>query len=174
MKGMYRLLNGFVNYDTSIDGPLGHHLPASRYTADLKRPVSQSRADKQAAVDELIDVLALEPCRNVLIGRCGTRSCGQGVHRLCVSASGWRCAVPNRARARRQVRPGMEACPYAQGQHGLRECVPAADPCLVCCRSLAVPRCQQPSGNAGATSRGSLAAICLVNNPVHVNATPIS
>ncbi|EFN51572.1 hypothetical protein CHLNCDRAFT_140061 [Chlorella variabilis] len=38
------------------------------YTAELKRPISQSHDVKKAAVEELIDVLALEGCRNVLIG----------------------------------------------------------------------------------------------------------
>lgn len=38
------------------------------YTADLKRPIEQSLEEKKSAVDELIRVLALEPCRNVRIG----------------------------------------------------------------------------------------------------------
>ena len=39
------------------------------YTADLKRPINQSREQKQAAVEELIDLLALEGCRAVKIGK---------------------------------------------------------------------------------------------------------
>ena len=47
-----------------------HSLPPyHRYTADLKRPRSQSPAAKKAAVDELIEVLALDGCRNVRIGK---------------------------------------------------------------------------------------------------------
>lgn len=38
------------------------------YTADLKRPVSQSVEEKRAAVEELLDVLGLQNCRNVRIG----------------------------------------------------------------------------------------------------------
>ena len=38
------------------------------YTAELKRPVQQPFAEKKAAVEELIDVLALESCRKVRIG----------------------------------------------------------------------------------------------------------
>ena len=39
------------------------------YTAELKRPISQSREQKQAAVEELIDLLALQGCRAVKIGK---------------------------------------------------------------------------------------------------------
>lgn len=39
------------------------------YTAELKRPMQQSRQVKKEAVEELIDRLALAPCRNVRIGR---------------------------------------------------------------------------------------------------------
>ena len=39
------------------------------YTAELKRPISQSREQKQAAVEELIDLLALDGCRSVKIGK---------------------------------------------------------------------------------------------------------
>lgn len=38
------------------------------YTAELKRPISQPAAEKQAAVEELLDVLALNTCRSVRIG----------------------------------------------------------------------------------------------------------
>lgn len=38
------------------------------YTAELKRPVAESRQDKQAAVEELLDVLGLAGCRDVKIG----------------------------------------------------------------------------------------------------------
>ena len=43
--------------------------PRRRYTAELKRPRTQSLAVKKAAVEELIDVLALDGCRNVRIGK---------------------------------------------------------------------------------------------------------
>ena len=39
------------------------------YTAELKRPISHSRERKQAAVEELIDLLALDGCRAVKIGK---------------------------------------------------------------------------------------------------------
>eukprot|EP00877_Chromochloris_zofingiensis_P004326 jgi/Chrzof1/13895/Cz08g16130.t1 len=38
------------------------------YTAELKRPISEPLSEKKAAVDELIDKLALESCRKVPIG----------------------------------------------------------------------------------------------------------
>lgn len=38
------------------------------YTAELKRPTSEPREEKQAAVEELLEVLALDGCRNVKIG----------------------------------------------------------------------------------------------------------
>ena len=38
------------------------------YTACLKRPVSEPRKDKQAAVDSLLDKLGLAGCRDVKIG----------------------------------------------------------------------------------------------------------
>jgi ABC-type uncharacterized transport system YnjBCD ATPase subunit len=38
------------------------------YTAELKRPMSEPLDDKRAAVEELLDALALTPCRDVKIG----------------------------------------------------------------------------------------------------------
>lgn len=38
------------------------------YTAELKKPISESKESKLEAVEELLDVLALESCRKVLIG----------------------------------------------------------------------------------------------------------
>jgi ABC-type multidrug transport system ATPase subunit len=38
------------------------------YTADLKRPMDESKKKKKEAVDELINVLALTSCKDVLIG----------------------------------------------------------------------------------------------------------
>lgn len=38
------------------------------YTADLKRPMEESKEKKKDAVDELIEVLALTTCKDVLIG----------------------------------------------------------------------------------------------------------
>lgn len=43
--------------------------PARRYTAELKRPRTQPWEAKKAAVDELIEVLALDGCRTVRIGK---------------------------------------------------------------------------------------------------------
>ena len=39
------------------------------YTAELKRPTSVPLATKKAAVEELLEVLALEDCRGVRIGK---------------------------------------------------------------------------------------------------------
>jgi len=55
------------------------------YTAELKRTISESRAEKKAAVEQLLDKLALTDCRGVKIGgwagrrRRGTRGGGWGV-----------------------------------------------------------------------------------------------
>ena len=38
------------------------------YTAELKRPMSEPLESKKAAVEELLDALALTPCRDVKIG----------------------------------------------------------------------------------------------------------
>lgn len=38
------------------------------YTADLKKPISESKKSKMDAVEELLGVLALDSCRDVLIG----------------------------------------------------------------------------------------------------------
>lgn len=45
------------------------HPSICRYTAELKRPVSQPREHKVEAVEELLDVLALKDCRSVRIGK---------------------------------------------------------------------------------------------------------
>ncbi|KAL4431462.1 hypothetical protein ABPG75_006718 [Micractinium tetrahymenae] len=69
-KPTRNFLRRFTGYVEQFDTLLGTLTVEEMlmYTADLKRPMHQSRQDKQAAVDELIDVLALEPCRSVLIG----------------------------------------------------------------------------------------------------------
>ena len=38
------------------------------YTADMKNPLSLSRAEKRARVDGAIEALALDSCRHVKIG----------------------------------------------------------------------------------------------------------
>lgn len=38
------------------------------YTAELKRPINQTHAEKKSTVEDLLEVLALQPCRNVRIG----------------------------------------------------------------------------------------------------------
>ena len=38
------------------------------YTADLKRPITESAATKAAAVEEILELLALKTCRKVRIG----------------------------------------------------------------------------------------------------------
>ena len=39
------------------------------YTAELKLPMAQPLAEKRKAVEAVIDTLALDTCRGVLIGR---------------------------------------------------------------------------------------------------------
>ncbi len=48
------------------------------YTAELKRPVKESKSSKKAAVDGLIDDLGLEACRNVRIGNSMARGISGG------------------------------------------------------------------------------------------------
>lgn len=48
------------------------------YTADLKRPMSESRQDKEAVVDGWIDKLALNTCRDTKIGSAMTRGVSGG------------------------------------------------------------------------------------------------
>ena len=48
------------------------------YTAELKRPVNEPQAKKLAAVEEVVDVLALEPCRKVKIGSAIARGISGG------------------------------------------------------------------------------------------------
>lgn len=61
------------------------------YTAELKRPITQSHVEKKAAVDELIDVLALESCRNVLIGSSMAKGISGGQVKSCWCAPSKRC-----------------------------------------------------------------------------------
>ena len=48
------------------------------YTAELKRPYSQTRGEKQAAVNELLALLALEGCRGTRIGNAMARGISGG------------------------------------------------------------------------------------------------
>jgi ABC-type multidrug transport system ATPase subunit len=48
------------------------------YTADLKRPRAQPAAEKRAAVEELLGVLALDGCRAVRIGSAAARGVSGG------------------------------------------------------------------------------------------------
>ncbi len=48
------------------------------YTAELKRPVKESKSSKKAAVDGLIDDLGLEACKNVRIGNSMNRGISGG------------------------------------------------------------------------------------------------
>lgn len=62
-----RRFTGYVEqFDTLLDILTVEEM--LMYTAELKRPVGQPREQKRAAVDELIEVLALEGCRTVRIG----------------------------------------------------------------------------------------------------------
>ena len=48
------------------------------YTAELKRPISEPLADKRQNVEEVIESLALESCRNVRIGNAMARGISGG------------------------------------------------------------------------------------------------
>ncbi|KAL4428045.1 hypothetical protein ABPG75_002134 [Micractinium tetrahymenae] len=62
-----RRFTGYVEqFDTLLPTLTVHEM--LMYTAELKRPTSEPREEKQAAVEELLQVLALEGCRNVKIG----------------------------------------------------------------------------------------------------------
>ena len=62
-----RRYTGYVEqFDTLVDILTVEEM--LMYTAELKRPINQPKAQKKAAVDELLHVLALEGCRDVRIG----------------------------------------------------------------------------------------------------------
>jgi ABC-type multidrug transport system ATPase subunit len=62
-----RRYTGYVEqYDTLL--PMLTVEEMLMYTAELKRPLSESRVDKRRAVEELLDKLALSDCRRVRIG----------------------------------------------------------------------------------------------------------
>ncbi|EFN50715.1 hypothetical protein CHLNCDRAFT_142571 [Chlorella variabilis] len=62
-----RRFTGYVEqFDTLLESLTVQEM--LMYTAELKRPVDEPREEKQAAVEELIDVLGLAACRDVKIG----------------------------------------------------------------------------------------------------------
>ena len=62
------LSSGYVEqFDTLLESLTVQEM--LMYTAELKRPVDEPREEKQAAVEELIDVLGLAACRDVKIGK---------------------------------------------------------------------------------------------------------
>ncbi|PSC74385.1 P-loop containing nucleoside triphosphate hydrolase isoform B [Micractinium conductrix] len=65
-----QFLRRFTGYVEQFDTLLGTLTVEEMlmYTAELKRPTSHSHAQKKKAVEELVELLALEGCRNVLIG----------------------------------------------------------------------------------------------------------
>lgn len=66
-KQFLRRFTGYVEqFDTLLDVLTVEEMLL--YTAELKRPLSEPWAEKKSAVDELLKVLALEPCRHVKIG----------------------------------------------------------------------------------------------------------
>ncbi|KAL4543234.1 hypothetical protein Ndes2526B_g03891 [Nannochloris sp. 'desiccata'] len=58
--------SGSEQFDTLLDILTVEEM--MRYTADLKRPMSEPVAEKSAAVEEILELLALKTCRNVRIG----------------------------------------------------------------------------------------------------------
>lgn len=64
---LYSVNAGYVEqFDTLLDILTVEEM--LMYTAELKRPLEQSKKEKKEAVEELIDVLGLESCRSVRIG----------------------------------------------------------------------------------------------------------
>lgn len=49
-----------------------------QYTAELKRPVSEPLASKKAAVEAVMDALALLPCRDTKIGNASIKGISGG------------------------------------------------------------------------------------------------
>lgn len=79
-KATPQFLRRFTGYVEQFDTLLGILTVEEMlmYTAELKRPITQSHSHKKAAVDELIDLLALDGCRNVLIGSSMTKGISGG------------------------------------------------------------------------------------------------
>jgi ATP-binding cassette, subfamily G (WHITE), member 2 len=72
-----RRFTGYVEqFDTLLDILTVEEM--LMYTAELKRPTSEPLATKKAAVEELIEVLALRSCRTVKIGNALARGISGG------------------------------------------------------------------------------------------------
>jgi len=69
-KASKSFLRRFTGYVEQVDTllPILTVEEMLRYTADLKRPMKEAATVKALAVNELIKVLGLEVCRDVLIG----------------------------------------------------------------------------------------------------------
>ncbi|KAF9958524.1 hypothetical protein BGZ65_001367 [Modicella reniformis] len=79
-----RTINGISSYVRQDDNFLLSHLTVRetlRYAAELRMDSSISKSDKYAKVEDIIDLLGLRECANVLIGNSVVRGCSGGQRR---------------------------------------------------------------------------------------------
>ncbi|KAF9963763.1 hypothetical protein BGZ65_012246, partial [Modicella reniformis] len=79
-----RLINGVSSYVRQDDNFLLSHLTVRetlQYAAELRMDSSISKADKYAKVEDIIDLLGLRECANVIVGSSSVKGCSGGQRR---------------------------------------------------------------------------------------------
>ncbi|KAF9917727.1 hypothetical protein BX616_000088 [Lobosporangium transversale] len=79
-----RLINGVSSYVRQDDNFLLSHLTVRetlQYAAELRMDSSVSKADKHAKVEDIIDLLGLRECADVIIGNAAVKGCSGGQRR---------------------------------------------------------------------------------------------
>ncbi len=79
-----RLINGVSSYVRQDDNFLLSHLTVRetlQYAAELRMDNSISKADKFAKVEDIIDLLGLRDCADVIIGSTAVKGCSGGQRR---------------------------------------------------------------------------------------------
>ena len=76
-RAFLRRFTGYVEqFDTLL--PILSVEEMLLYTAEMKRPIQESLASKKAAVEAVMDALALLPCRDVKIGNAASKGISGG------------------------------------------------------------------------------------------------
>ncbi|KAG0196351.1 hypothetical protein BGX28_010261, partial [Mortierella sp. GBA30] len=79
-----RMINGVSSYVRQDDNYLLSHLTARetlQYAADLRMDSSISKADKHAKIEDIIDLLGLRECADVIVGSYSVKGCSGGERR---------------------------------------------------------------------------------------------
>lgn len=79
-----RMINGVSSYVRQDDNFLLSHLTVRetlRYAADLRMDSSISQADKYAKVEDILDLLGLRDCADVIVGSSAVKGCSGGQRR---------------------------------------------------------------------------------------------